>query len=117
MRRYRLAESQGDLFPGPRKLAGQATAGAIFEAVAFMVLAGAERSPLRADLLRLANLAFALTGQVKLTEAEGALLVAGADTPAQPPAVQQCLVGVAGARRAGAARYLVSHGGGGPRPR
>ena len=80
LRRYQLAESQGDLFPGPRKLAGQATAGAIFEAVAFMVLAGDERSPLRADLLRLANLAFALTGQVKLTEAEGALLVAGADT-------------------------------------
>ena len=42
MRLYRLAESQGDLFPGPRKLAGQATAGAIFEAVAFMVLAGDE---------------------------------------------------------------------------
>ena len=80
MRRYRLAESQGDLFPGPRKLAGQATGGAIFEAVAFMVLAGDERSPLRADLLRLANLAFALTGQVKLAEAEGAFLVAGADT-------------------------------------
>ena len=80
MRRYQLAESQGNLFPGPRKLAGQTTAGAIFEAVAFMVLAGDERSPLRADLLRLANLAFALTGQAKLTEAEGALLVAGADT-------------------------------------
>ena len=56
MRRWRLAESQGDLFPGPRELAGQATAGAILEAVAFMVLAGDERSPLRADLLRLANL-------------------------------------------------------------
>ena len=30
--------------------------------------------------MRLANLAFALTGQVKLAEAEGAFLVAGADT-------------------------------------
>ena len=79
-RRYRLADSQGDLFPGPRTLAGDATAGVIFEAVAFMLLTGDERSPLRADLLRLANLAFALSGPVRLTETEGALFVAGSDT-------------------------------------
>ena len=79
-RRYRLADSQGDLFPGPRTLAGDATAGVIFEAVACMLLTGDERSPLRADLLRLANLAFALSGPVRLTETEGALFVAGSDT-------------------------------------
>ena len=83
VRRYKLAEhAQGELglFSGPRTLAGNATAGAIFEAVAFLVLSGDERSPLRADLLRLANLAFALTGPTEWTEAEGARYVGGRDT-------------------------------------
>ena len=80
IRRYRLADSQGDLFPGPRTLAGDTTAGAIFEAVAFLVLSGDERSPLRADLLKLANLAFALTGPTEWQEPEGAELVGGRDS-------------------------------------
>ena len=84
VRRYALADSQGDLFPGPRTLAaGKATtAGAIFEAVAFLVLSGDERSPLRADLLRLANLAFALSGPTEWTQSDGAVLIGGADTAA-----------------------------------
>ena len=80
VRRWRLEHAQGDFWPGPRTLARNATAGAIFEAVAFLVLSGDERSPLRADLLRLANLAFALTGPTEWTEAEGARYVGGLDT-------------------------------------
>lgn len=80
LRRYKLADSQGDLFPGPRTLADNATAGALFEAVAFLVLNGDERSPLRADLLRLANMAFALSGPTEWSEEGGAHLVGGRDS-------------------------------------
>ena len=80
-RRARIAEAaQADLFPGPRNLAGQATGGAVLEAVAQLWMTGDERNPLRGDVLRLGNMATSLTGAVKLTHAEGALLVAGRDS-------------------------------------
>ena len=71
---------QGELFPGPRNMDGRATAGLIVEAVAFLDIDG--RSPLRADTLKLGHLAYALTGAVRLTDAEGAALTGGQDTPA-----------------------------------
>lgn len=73
---------QGELFPAPCSLAGKATAGALFEAAADMQLGADERSPLRADLMRLALTGAALTRSISLTEAEGAILIGGADTPA-----------------------------------
>ena len=83
MARRRVVEPvQGELFPGPRTLAGEATAGALVEAVADLVLDGDERSPIRADVLRLGKLAFALTGAARLTTEEGARLVGGTDTEA-----------------------------------
>ena len=74
--------AQGELFPAPRSLAGKATAGALFEAAAEMALGGDERSPLRADLMRVALTGAALTCAVTVSAAEGAILIAGADTPA-----------------------------------
>lgn len=71
---------QGELFSGPRNMDGRATAGLIVEAVAFLDIDG--RSPLRADTLKLGHLAYALTGAVRLTDAEGAALTGGQDTPA-----------------------------------
>ena len=71
---------QGELFPGPRNMDGRATAGLIVEAVAFLDIDG--RSPLRADTLKLGHLAYALTGAVRLTDAEGATLTGGRNTHA-----------------------------------
>ena len=84
LRRYRVVRSeQADLFPAsPRRLTGTATAGALIQAVADSPLAGDERHPIRADLLRLGSVAFALSGAIRLTEAEGAHLVGGRDSPA-----------------------------------
>ena len=85
LRRYRVVrpEPADDLFPAsPRRLAGTATAGAVIQAVADLPLASDERHPIRADLLRLGALAFALSGAIRLTEAEGAYLVGGRDTTA-----------------------------------
>ena len=81
-RRVTIATPQGNLFPGPRTLAGKATPGAIMEAVGREWMDGHERSPLRADVLRLGTLAYALTGAAVLTDAEGAVLTGGMDTPA-----------------------------------
>ena len=82
VRRYWVQEPQGDLFPGPRTLNKWATPGLIVHSLAALPLTGDERNPLRADVHRLGNLAFALTGAARVTEREGALLVAGRDTPA-----------------------------------
>ena len=79
--RYRTARTREELFPGPRTLDGEATGGLLFEAAANLALTGDERSPLRADLLRLGTLAFALSGSTRLSDVEGAQIVAGADTP------------------------------------
>ena len=82
MTRYQVLEPQGKLFPAPRSLDKQSTAGALVEALADFALTGDERSPLRSDISRLGHLAYALTGTARLTEAEGAILVGRADTPA-----------------------------------
>jgi len=93
---------QGELFPGPRTLDGKATGGWVVEAISSLDLTGDERNPLRADLIRLANLAFALSGLVELSDTDGALLVGGKDTPANRNrfwSVMACLNGT----------YLVDH--------
>ena len=80
--RYRvLPPEQGDLFPAPRTLDKRATGGALVEAIASVPLGGDERSPLRADLLRIGTLAYALTGSVRLTPGEMSTLIVGSDTP------------------------------------
>ena len=81
-RRYRvLPPEQGDLFPAPRTLDKRATGGALVEAVASAPLGGDERNPIRADLLRIGTLAYALTGSVRLTPGEVSILIVGSDTP------------------------------------
>ena len=81
-RRYRvLPPEQGDLFPAPRTLNKRATGGALVEAVASAPLGGDERNPIRADLLRIGTLAYALTGSVRLTPGEVSILIVGSDTP------------------------------------
>jgi len=83
-RRYRIEAPpkapQGDFFQAPKTLDGRATGGAFIEAIADLNLTGDERSPLRADTLRIGSLAFNLDRSAILTEAEGAVLVAGRDT-------------------------------------
>ena len=72
----------GDFYPAPRKLDRRATAGLIVEAAAGLDLTGDERHTDRADIIRLAHLAYALTHPAYLTEAEGAVIVSEAkDTP------------------------------------
>ena len=80
--RYRvLPPGQGELFPAPRTLDKRATGGALVEAVASVPLGGDERNPIRADLLRIGTLAYALTGSVRLTPGETSTLIVGSDTP------------------------------------
>ena len=67
--------------PAPRTLDKRATGGALVEAVASVPLGGDERKPLRADLLRIGTLAYALTGSVRLTPGETSTLIVGSDTP------------------------------------
>ena len=81
-RRYRVPRPvQGELFAAPRKLDGRETGGILVEAVARLPLSGDERMPIRAHLLRLGALAYALTGAITLTTSEGAVLLTGRDTP------------------------------------
>ena len=81
-RRYRvLPAQQGELFAAPRTLDKSATGGALVEAVASVPLGGDERNPIRADLLRIGTLAYALTGSVRLTPGEMSTLIVGRDTP------------------------------------
>ena len=80
---YRVvAPKQGELWAAPRRLDGHATGGALVETVAATPLVGDERSPLRADLIRVGTLAYALTRTMRLTPGELSILVTGADTPA-----------------------------------
>lgn len=80
--RYKpMQPRQGDMFGAPKTLDGRATAGVLFEGLA-RLYTGDERNPLRADLIRLGRIAYALTGPTIFTEAEGAILVGGADTKA-----------------------------------
>ena len=72
---------QGQLFPYPRTLAGKATAGIFMQTLADMPIEGDGRTPLRADLWRLGNLAYALTGSLWLPESDGARLIGGKDSP------------------------------------
>lgn len=100
MKRYRpRPEPVPDLFgevihPHPRTLAGAATAGALVEAVADLALDGDERSPIRADILKLGTMAYALTGAARLTDAEGAVLVGGRDSPANRKRFNRALWGL-----------------------
>ena len=73
---------QGELFAGPRTLAGNTTGGLLIAAIAAYDLDGDERSPLRGGLLWLGKLAYALQGSARLSDAELALLLTGRDTPA-----------------------------------
>lgn len=70
------------LQPYPRKMAGRATAGMLVEAIARINLAGDDRSPLRADVLRLGEVAYGLTRTIHFSEAEGAVVLGGRDSPA-----------------------------------
>ena len=80
--RWQVQETrQGDLFPAPKTLDGQASAGVMFDAAAGMNLSGDERSPLRADLLRVALAATCLKRAVVFTDDEGARFVGGSNTP------------------------------------
>ena len=81
-RRYLIAEPQGELFPAPRTLADHVTSGAMLDALADLKLDGDERSASRADIFRLGVLAFALTAPLLLTDRQGAVLVAGRNSPA-----------------------------------
>ena len=81
-RLYRVAApGQGELWPAPRTIAGHSTGGALIEMAAQAPLGGDERSPLRADLIRVGTLAYALTSSMRLTTGELSILVTGQDTP------------------------------------
>lgn len=77
--------------PFPRTLAGEATGGILVEAIAARGLAADERNPIRADMLRLGEIAYALTHAARITTAEGAALVGGKDTPANRKRFQRAL--------------------------
>lgn len=70
------------LQPHPKTIQGRATAGALVEALANLDLTGDERSKLRGDILRLGEIAYALTRTVHISEADGAILLSGRNTPA-----------------------------------
>ena len=82
------------LKPYPETIQGQATAGVVVEALAHLDLTGDERSPLRADMLRLGEIAFALTRTIHVSEAEGAVLLGGKNTPALRRRLNRALWGL-----------------------
>ena len=100
VQRYRVTPTieQRDLGPVlkpyPDTIQGQATAGALVEALAHLDLTGDERSPLRADILRLGEIAFALTRTVRFSEADGAILLGGRNTPALRKRLNRALWGL-----------------------
>lgn len=104
VQRYRVTPTteQPDLGeilePYPRNLQGQATAGALVETVAKLDLTGDERSPLRADMLRLGQIAHALTRTIHVSEADGAVLLGGKNTPALRKRLNRALWGLRGLR-------------------
>ena len=87
-----------DLKPYPKTIQGQATAGILVEALANLDLTGDERSPLRADILRLGEIAYALTRTVHFSAADGAVLLGGRDTPALRQRLNGALWGLRGLR-------------------
>lgn len=100
VQRYRVSPTseQPDLDeilkPYPRTIQGHATAGTLVETVANLDLGGDERSPLRADMLRLGQIAYALTRTIHVSEAEGAVLLGGKNTPALRNRLNRALWGL-----------------------
>ena len=100
VQRYRVTPTieQRDLGPVlkpyPDTIQGRATAGALVEALAHLYLTGDERSPLRADILRLGEIAFALTRTVYFSDADGAILLGGRNTPALRKRLNRALWGL-----------------------
>lgn len=80
-RRYRVGDPEGKLWPAPRRLSGLVTAGGLIEIASSVPLSGDERSPLRADLIRIGTLAYALSRPMRLTTGELSHLVTKQDTP------------------------------------
>ena len=83
-RRRRPRASQGllPMMAGPRALAGREVGDVVIATVSDWLGKGDERSPVRADVMRLAALGFATTGIVSLAEDVGAGLLGGAATDA-----------------------------------
>lgn len=81
------------LLPHPRTLQGRATAGVLVEALAHLDLTD-ERSSLRADMLRLGEIAYALTKTVHFSEAEGAVMLGNRNTPALRKRLNRALWGL-----------------------
>lgn len=73
--------AQGELFPGPRTLAGLA-ADPVIQATSQFDLAGDERNPIRGDVIAIGRIVFALTGPVVVPPELGAAFIGGKDTPA-----------------------------------
>lgn len=86
------------LKPFPDTIQRQATAGTLVEALAHLDLSGDERSPLRADMLRLGEIAYALTKTVHFSEPTGAILLGGRNTPALRKRLNLALWGLRGLR-------------------
>ena len=77
-----VGDAPDELFPAPRRLAGEATGDMVFDALSTVALTGDERAFLRNDLRRLGRLVFALWRcTVSFTDGEGSHLLTGADTP------------------------------------
>ena len=68
--------------PGPRTLKGEQVNDAILSTLSERPLTGDERSPLRGDVVQVARFGFAVTGNVRVTDAQGAAWLGGRDTPA-----------------------------------
>ena len=78
---YRRREPvQGELIPGPRKLAGHEVGDVVLRALSRHPLTGDERSPIRGDIYRLALVAFAISGAMTIHPAAGARFIGGRDT-------------------------------------
>ena len=76
--RFRVRpDSQGDLFPGPRRIAGHPLGDFVLDTLAQYPLSGDERTNLRGDVLRLGQYVFALTGAVRFTKSDVATLLTG----------------------------------------
>ena len=65
-------------FAGPRTLDGAVVGDPVIRALASLPLTGDERSPIRGDVSRLATLAYAATGPMRIPEETGALMFGAA---------------------------------------
>ena len=88
----------------------------MLEAVAQLWMTGDERNPLRGDVLRLGNMATSLTGAVKLSRAEGAILIAGRDSEPNRERFNRAAWGLRGLAYEGRAGAMVGAGRFGARP-